>query len=52
MVTNGFELLLPDGVLGYFEIINVEQTKSETSIYLQEKNIIPEEYTGRKLESV
>jgi len=51
MQTSGFELLLPLGVLDYFEIINIEQTKSDTSIYLQEKNIIPEEYTGRRLES-
>ena len=51
MLTSGFELLLPEGVLDYFEITNVEQTKGDTSIYLQEKNIIPEEYTDRRLES-
>ena len=51
MQTSGFELLLPEGVLDYFEILKVDQSKTDTSIYLQEKNIIPEEYIGRKLES-
>ena len=50
MQTSGFELLLPEGVLDYFEILKVDHSKIETSIYLQEKNIIPEEYIGRKLE--
>ena len=51
MLTTGFDLLLPDGVLDYFEISSVNKTQTETSIYLQEKNIIPEEYAGRRLES-
>ena len=51
MQISGFELLLPEGVLDYFEILKVDQSKTETSIFLQEKNIIPEEYIGRKLES-
>lgn len=50
MQTSGFELLLPEGVLDYFEILKVDQSKTDTSIYLQEKNIIPEEYVGRRLE--
>lgn len=44
MQISGFELLLPEGVLDYFEILKVDQSKTETSIFLQEKNIIPEEY--------
>lgn len=51
MQISGFELLLPEGVLDYFEILKVDQSKTETSIFLQEKNIIPEEYVGRRLES-
>ena len=51
MQTSGFELLLPDGVLDYFEIVEVVKNEQSTSIYLQEKNIIPEEYIGRRLES-
>jgi predicted adenine nucleotide alpha hydrolase (AANH) superfamily ATPase len=51
MQTNGFELLLPDGVLDYFAISKVEQHENDTTIYLQEKNVIPDEYIGRRLES-
>ncbi|HLP05185.1 MAG TPA: hypothetical protein VK152_07130 [Paludibacter sp.] len=36
---SGFELLLPEGVLDYLEIINVEKAKDDTSIYLQEENL-------------
>lgn len=51
MQTNGYELLLPKGILDYFEINEVKQNEAETTIVLQEKNDIPEEYKGRKLES-
>ena len=51
MQTSGFELLLPEGVLDYFEITQVIQQEKEIAIVLEEKNIIPEEYKGRKLES-
>lgn len=51
MQTRGFELLLPDGVLDYFEIVEVIKDEQSTCIYLQEKNVIPEEYSGRHLES-
>jgi hypothetical protein len=51
MQTTGFELLLPDGVLDYFEISNVENNAHDIVIYLQERSAIPEEYIGRRLES-
>ena len=51
MQTTGFELLLPEGVLDYFEISNVENNKHDIVIFLQERNVIPEEYVDRKLES-
>ena len=51
MQTSGFELLLPEGVLDYFEITQVVQQEKELSIVLEERNVIPEEYVGRKLES-
>ncbi len=51
MQTSGFELLLPNGVLEYFEILKVDQTNTDTSIFLQEKNLIPEEFIGRRLVS-
>ena len=49
MQASGFELLLPDGVLDYFEITQVDQQEKEISIVLEERNVIPEEYQGRKL---
>jgi len=51
MQASGFELLLPDGVLDYFEITQVDQQEKEISIVLEERNVIPKEYQGRKLES-
>ena len=51
MQTSGFELLLPEGVLDYFEITQVDQQEKEISIVLEERNVIPEEYQGRRLES-
>lgn len=46
----GFELLLPEGVLNYFEVVFAEKTSSTITIYLDELNIIPEEYKEDKLE--
>ena len=51
MQTSGFELLLLDGVLDYFGITQVDQKEREISIVLEERNVIPEEYKERKLES-
>jgi hypothetical protein len=51
MQASGFELLLPDGVLDYFEITQVDQKEKEILIVLEERNVIPEEYQGLKLES-
>ena len=48
MQISGFELLLPEGVLEYFEILKVDQSKTETSIFLQEKNIICFSNTRRR----
>lgn len=31
-------LLLPDGLLNYFDILKVDSTKSQIKIYLEEKN--------------
>jgi hypothetical protein len=51
MQTSGFELLLPEGVLDYFEITQVNQQEKEISIVLEERNVIPDEYQSRNLES-
>ena len=47
----GYELLLPEGVLKYFEVVFAEKTSSTITIHLDELNIIPEEYKEDKLES-
>ena len=44
-------LLLPQGILGFFELTNVIQSPIGLNIYLEEKNIIPSEYKDQKLES-
>ncbi|MDP4238316.1 MAG: hypothetical protein Q8904_02460 [Bacteroidota bacterium] len=51
MQTSGSELLQLEGVLDYFGITQVVQNENEISIILEERNLIPEEYQGRKLES-
>lgn len=49
------ELILPQGILDYFEIIGFEQGESgqyvydkTLTIYLEEKNSIPEEYKNHR----
>ena len=44
-------LLLPQGILEFFELTNVSQLPAGLNIYLEEKNIIPSEYKDQKLES-
>lgn len=43
-------LLLPEGILEYFDIVNLESDKSGLSIYLDEKNLPPSGYTAAELE--
>jgi hypothetical protein len=45
------KVVLPNGILEYFSLSNIVQTEEILSIYLNEKNIIPEEYTNDKLSS-
>ena len=52
------ELILPQGILDYFDIVDFEQDKSgqyvydkTLTIFLEEKNAIPEEYKGFKYKS-
>ena len=44
-------LLLPQGILDFFELTNVTQTDIGLQLYLEEKNIVPSEYQEQKLES-
>ena len=51
METNGYRLLLPEGTLDYFNISDVKESNTEIVIYLEEKNEVPQEYSGSKVES-
>lgn len=42
-------LLFPEGILDYFEVTHIQQYEKEISIYLEELNIIPEQYKSNKL---
>jgi hypothetical protein len=44
-------LILPEGVLEYFELTNVTQTETGLNIYLEEKNLPPAGYEKEQLES-
>jgi hypothetical protein len=44
-------LLLPEGILEYFDITEAGATKEGLSIYLEEKNIAPLGYTAVELQS-
>jgi hypothetical protein len=48
---NFLDLILPQGILAYFLLTNFTSTSSEICLYLEEKNVIPEEYQGDKLTS-
>ena len=44
-------VVLPSGILEFFTITNIVQSAELLSIYLNEKNISPEEYVNDKLSS-
>jgi hypothetical protein len=45
------KLILPEGILDFFTVQQIEITSGEICIHLQENNIIPSEYSKEKLES-
>lgn len=47
----GYELLLPNGLLDYFEVVKVEDSSSAIVIHLDEKILSKEEQPGRSFES-
>ena len=51
MDSNGYRLLLPEGTLDYFDLVDVQETSSEVVIYLEEKNVVPEQYSSQETES-
>ena len=44
-------LLLPAGLLDYFELTAVKQRSAGLQLYLEEKNVTPQEYKDQVLES-
>lgn len=51
MQKDGYSLLLPTGTLDYFDVVNVHEDSTQIVIYLEEKNIVPAEYSGKDSES-
>ena len=45
------QYLLPEGILDYFEIVKDETQNDRVHFYLEEKNILPEEYESEKSQS-
>lgn len=45
------EMILPDGLTEYFEVKDLKKTESSYRIYLEEKNIPPNEHLSDKLMS-
>ena len=50
MRLNGYHLLLPEGTLDYFDLVDVKESMNEVIIYLEEKNQLPEKYAGQESE--
>lgn len=48
---NLVKLILPEELFEYFEVTNLVIDERVVSVYLDERNIIPEEYSGEKLTS-
>jgi hypothetical protein len=44
-------MLLPAGLLDYFDLVKIEQKEEDLSLYLEEKNLAPNGYENVKLES-
>lgn len=51
MQKDGYSLLLPDGTLDYFDVVNVIEDSTQIVIYIEEKNIVPVEFSDRDTES-
>ena len=51
MELNVYRLLLPEGTLDYFDVVDVKERVNEIVIYLEEKNLVPEQYSGEATES-
>ena len=45
------QYLLPEGIIDYFEIVKDETQNDRVHFFLEEKNILPEEYESEKSQS-
>lgn len=45
------KLLLPEYLVDYFEVITYEKQGEQLHLYFEEKNELPQEYSGHKLTS-
>ena len=50
-IRDGYSLLLPEGMLEYFEIDGVDEQAQEINIHLVEKNEVPREFRKAKVVS-
>jgi len=48
---SGYELLLPDGLLDYFQVVGVDKTVDRIIIHLDERDLSVAERCGKHLES-
>lgn len=51
MDTSALELILPDGMLDYFDVTSFNRSANDYSIHLAERNLSPAEFAGQKLSS-
>ena len=51
MTQDFIQLLLPEGLFEYFDLVKVEKVDNTYNIYITECNSIPKEFEGQKLES-
>lgn len=51
MDLTAWELLLPEGMLDYFEVVSADKNIIDYTIRLVEKNLKPGEFSGQKLTS-
>jgi hypothetical protein len=49
-MNSGYELLLPDGLLDYFEVVRVDKTPERIIIHLDERYLSIDERSGKRLE--
>jgi hypothetical protein len=49
MTQDFIQLLLPEGLFEYFDLVKVEKVDYTYNIYITERNSIPKEFEGQKL---